>query len=150
LPICLLAYRKHDHQSSNLYFLEQRKSAKRVRLNLLKQLHHNFEIDLNSHELKAYLEKTGHSYKLISDTLQKIDKLLIGNLELKLFHQNHLNQKLLFKKIVVIKYFLKRQDLLNKIKFLKKFLSVLTEYYYGQIAFSKIFLWLSLIVKTSN
>lgn len=137
LPICLLAYRKHDNQSSNLYFLEQRISAKRVRLNLLKQLYHNFEVDLNSYELKAYLEKTGHSYKLISDTLQKIDKLLIGNLELKLFHQNLLKKKLLFKKIVVIKYFLKRQDLLNKIKFLKNFVSVLTAYYYRQIIFSK-------------
>lgn len=137
LPICLLAYRKHDNQSSNLYFLEQRISAKRVRLNLLKLLYHNFEVDLNSYELKAYLEKTGHSYNLISDTLEKIDKLLISNLELKLFHQNLLKKKLLFKKIVVIRYFLKRQDLLNKIKYLKKFLSVLTSYYYRQIIFSK-------------
>lgn len=137
LPICLLEYRKHNNQSSSLYFLEQKLSAKRVRLKLLNHLHPDFEVDLNGGELKAFLEENGNSYKLISDLLRKIDKLLIGNLELKFFDQNLLKRKLIFKKAVIVKSFLKKQNLFNKIKFIKEFISVLTAYYSRQIAFPK-------------
>lgn len=136
LPKCLLQYRKHENQSSNLHSFEQKLSAKRIRLNLLKQLLNDFEIDLNAYELKEYLAKSIHNHESISAILMQIDIIEVNNLRLKIFDSELLKQKLNFKRLVILKYFLKRKILTNKFKLLNKFISVLFEYHSRRILFS--------------
>lgn len=138
LPTCLLEYRRHENQTSSLYYIEQKSSAKQVRLRLLKLLLIDFEIDLNSRELKEYLDNNLHNFKSIADLLIKFDKLLIGNQELKLFNQFLLQKKLALIKLTIVKYLFRRQGTISKIKNINIFISVLLGYYKTQFLISKI------------